>query len=104
MPTSLQGGEGLEVLGQGRTRSGGEQGSGKGHEHARAGQTHRTLLHLPRTLRSLSLVVQSDSVSCGHQGDVYVEPFASNAALGTVLVTDQHRIAASGRIESVQRR
>jgi hypothetical protein len=35
---------------------------------------------------------------------VYVEPFESNAALGTVLVTAQYRIAASGRIESVQRR
>jgi hypothetical protein len=37
------------------------------------------------------------------QGDVYVESFDSCGALGTVLVLLARRLAASGRIESVQR-
>jgi hypothetical protein len=37
------------------------------------------------------------------QGDVFVEPYARNAALGTVLVLDMGPITAYGRIESVFR-
>ncbi len=37
------------------------------------------------------------------QGDVFVEPYARNAALGTVLVSDMGPITAHGRIESVFR-
>lgn len=37
------------------------------------------------------------------QGDVCVEPFVNNAAMGTVLMFDRRRLVASGRIETVQR-
>jgi len=37
------------------------------------------------------------------QGGVCVEPFVSNAAMGTVLMLDQRRLVASGRIETVRR-
>ncbi len=37
------------------------------------------------------------------QGDVFLEPYARNAALGTVLVSDMGPITAHGRIESVFR-
>jgi hypothetical protein len=36
------------------------------------------------------------------QGGVCVEPYVSNAAMGTVLMLDQRRLVASGRIETVR--
>lgn len=36
-------------------------------------------------------------------GDVCVEPFVNNAAMGTVLMLDRRRLVASRRIETVQR-
>ncbi|ELR14827.1 elongation factor Tu GTP binding domain containing protein [Acanthamoeba castellanii str. Neff] len=51
-----------------------------------------------RVDRGMSTLVQVKPL-----GDVFVEPYARNAALGTVLVSDMGPITAYGRIESVFR-